>query len=397
MTTQLKCKECSQCYPGEAIYACPECFAPLEVDYPPKKLSGAQLRKRVIDGPDNIWRYHDFLPLAPAREKLPVGNTPLLRADGLAERLEIDAEIWIKNETSNPTHSFKDRVTAVASAAAIELGYDTLACASTGNLANSVAARAAAEGLDAYVLVPDSLEKQKLLATEALGARVITIPGSYDKVNRICQQLAEEKDWGFVNINLRPFYSQGSKTIAYEIIEQLGWQQPDRVVCPAASGSLFTKIAAGIREWQADDLITDHGLPVFHAAQARGCDPIASAWAAGHGACDPQRPDTIAHSLAIGDPADGIYALGLAEESGGSVLSVTDAEIIDGIRLLAETTGVFTETAGGVTTAVLAKLAAAGEIQAGEKVVAVITGDGFKTIDVLEESASFTTWDQFDA
>ena len=293
-------------------------------------------------------------------------------------------ELWIKNDAANPTHSFKDRVVAVALAKARELGFETVACASTGNLANAVAAHAAAAGLDSYVFVPADLEEQKLLATGVYGTRLVGVRGNYDDVNRLCTELCETRPWAFVNVNLRPYYSEGSKTIAYELIEQLGWSLPDRVVCPIASGSLFTKIGKGISEWLELGLVEGE-LPAFNGAQAAGCSPVAEAYAAGEDVCRPQRPQTIAKSLAIGNPADGAYALDLARQTDGSIESVTDDEIRAGIRLLAETTGIFTETAGGVTTAVLAKLAEAGAIGDDERVVAIITGEGLKTLDAVRE------------
>jgi threonine synthase len=308
-----------------------------------------------------------------------------VRADRLAERLGLDAELWIKNDAANPTHSFKDRVVAVAVAKARELGFETVACASTGNLANAVAAHAAAAGLESYVLVPANLEEQKLLATGIYGTNLVGVRGNYDAVNRLCTELAETRPWAFVNVNLRPYYAEGSKTLAYETAEQLGWELPDRVVCPIASGSLFTKVARGFEEW------TDLGLvageqPTFNGAQADGCSPVATAFAEGWDVCKPQKPETIAKSLAIGDPADGPYALEQARRSGGGVDSVDDEEIRAGIRLLAETTGIFTETAGGVTVGVLAKLAERGEIGAGERVVVYITGEGLKTLDATRDS-----------
>jgi threonine synthase len=312
---------------------------------------------------------------------LPVGLTPLQRAPRLAERLGV-REVWIKNDTANPTHSFKDRVVAVALAKARELGYRVVACASTGNLANAVAAHAAAAGLESYVFIPADLEEQKVLATGVYGTHLVAVQGTYDDVNRLCTELSGEREWAFVNVNVRPYYSEGSKTIAYEIAEQLGFELPDRVVAPIASGSLFTKIARGFEEWLDIGLIEGE-LPVFNGAQAAGCSPVAQAFEAGHDVCRPVRPDTIAKSLAIGNPADGPYALDLARRSGGAVDSVTDDEIRAGIRLLAETTGIFTETAGGVTTAVLHKLAERGDIDSGERVVVAITGDGLKTLDAV--------------
>jgi len=381
----LRCKECGTSYPLEARFVCETCFGPLEVAYDHDGLDPAETRRRIQAGSQGIWRYLDFLPFEsrPA-DPLEPGLTPLIKADRLAARLGTGAEIWIKNDAANPTHSFKDRVVAVAVAKAQELGFDTIACASTGNLANAVAAHAAAAGLDSYVFVPADLEEQKLLATGVYGSRLVGVRGSYDDVNRLCTQLADSRPWAFVNVNLRPYYAEGSKTLAYETVEQLGWELPDRVVCPIASGSLFTKIGRGFDEWRELGLVSGE-LPVFNGAQAHGCSPVATAFAEGWEVCKPQRPETIAKSLAIGDPADGPYALDLARRTGGGVDSVTDEEIRDGIRLLAETTGIFTETAGGVTAAVLAKLADRGELGGGERVVVIITGEGLKTLDATRE------------
>jgi threonine synthase len=296
--------------------------------------------------------------------------------------------VWVKNDAANPTHSFKDRVVSVAVARARELGFETIACASTGNLANSVAAHGAALGLDSYVFIPADLEEQKILATGVYGTKVVGVKGSYDDVNRLCTELCAEREWAFVNINLRPYYAEGSKTLAFEIAEQLGWELPDRCVVPVASGSLFTKIARGFTEWAELGLIEGgaEALPRMNGAQAEGCAPVASAYAAGEDVCRPVRPDTIAKSLAIGNPADGPYALDLARRSGGSIDAVSDEEIRAGIALLAQTTGIFTETAGGVTTAVLAKLAARGDIDPDERVVLVITGEGLKTLDAVRDT-----------
>ena len=383
----LRCKECKTPYPLDARYVCEQCFGPLEVLYAPRSGSDpAALRRRIQAGPHSIWRYADFLPLAaPPRGTLPAGWTPLLRADRLAERLGL-RDVWIKNDAANPTHSFKDRVVSVAVARARELGFQTIACASTGNLANSVAAHGAALGMDSYVFIPADLEEQKVLATGVYGTKLVGVKGSYDDVNRLCTELCAERDWAFVNINLRPYYAEGSKTLAFEIAEQLGWELPDRCVVPVASGSLFTKIAAGFQEWSELGLIEGESFPRMNGAQAEGCSPVASAYADGHDVCRPVKPDTIAKSLAIGNPADGPYALDLARRTGGSVDAVSDEEIRAGIKLLAETTGVFTETAGGVTTAVLSKLAARGDIDPDERVVLVITGDGLKTLDAVRDS-----------
>jgi threonine synthase len=377
--------ECGTGYPLEARFVCDNCFGPLEVSYDFSGLDAAEAKRKIQAGSRGIWRYADFLPLdTRPSDPLEPGLTPLVRADRLAERLGIDAEIWLKNDAANPTHSFKDRVVAVALAKARELGFQTVACASTGNLANAVAAHAAAAGLESFVFVPSDLEEQKLLATGVYGTRLIGVQGTYDDVNRLCTQLAETRPWAFVNVNLRPYYSEGSKTLAFETIEQLGWQLPTRVVCPIASGSLFTKIARGLRQWLELGLV-EGSLPAFNGAQAEGCSPVATAFREGWGICKPQKPDTIAKSLAIGDPADGVYALELARQSGGAVDSVTEDEIRDGIRLLAETTGIFTETAGGVTTAVLAQLAEAGAIGDGERVVVYITGEGLKTLEATRD------------
>ena len=381
-TWELRCKECETVYPAEARYVCERCFGPLEISYDFSGLDPAEARRKIQAGSPGIWRYADFLPFdGRPRDPLEPGLTPLIRADRLAERLGL-GELWIKNDAANPTHSFKDRVVAVALAKARELGFETVACASTGNLANAVAAHAAAAGLDSYVFVPADLEEQKLLATGVYGTRLVGVRGTYDDVNRLCTELSETRPWAFVNVNLRPYYSQGSKTLAFETVEQLGWSLPDRVVCPIASGSLFTKVARGFSEW-IDLGLVDGRLPTFNGAQASGCSPVATAFSEGWEVCKPQRPDTIAKSLAIGNPADGVYALELARGTGGSIDAVSDDEIRDGIRLLAETTGIFTETAGGVTTAVTARLYAHGRIQPDETTVVCITGNGLKTTDVL--------------
>jgi threonine synthase len=385
----LKCKECSTPYPLEARYVCERCFGPLEVSYSPPGGDASELRRRIQAGPHTLWRYADFLPLErPPRVPLPTGWTPLVRADRLAGRLGL-GELWIKNETANPTHSFKDRVVSVALARAQELGFDTVACASTGNLAGAVAAHAAHAGLPAYVFIPADLEQEKILATGAYGARVVGVRGNYDDVNRLCTEVSAERPWAFVNVNLRPYYAEGSKTLAYETAEQLGWEAPDRVVAPIASGSLFTKVARGFADF-IDAGLVEGRVPVMNGAQAEGCSPVAAAWAAGTDVCRPVKPDTIAKSLAIGNPADGPYAVELARRTGGGIDAVSDDEIRAGIRLLAETTGIFTETAGGVTVAVLAKLAERGEIDPGERVVAYVTGDGLKTLDCVRGTFEVT-------
>jgi threonine synthase len=397
----LKCKECGEVYPLEAHFVCEQCFGPLEVSYDFSDLDAEETRRKIQAGSHGIWRYSDFLPFAGRPgDPLEPGLTPLIRADRLAERLGL-GELWIKNDAANPTHSFKDRVVAVAVAKAKELDFETVACASTGNLANAVAAHAAAAGLDSYVFVPADLEEQKLLATGIYGTNLVGIRGTYDDVNRLCTELSQTHPWAFVNVNLRPYYSEGSKTLAFETIEQLGWSLPDRIVGPIASGSMFTKLAKGIREWLEVGLVEGE-LPTFSGAQPEGCSPVATAFAEGWDVCKPERrPDTIAKSLAIGDPADGPYALELARQTGGEIESVNDDEIRAGIKLLAETTGVFTETAGGVTIGVLAKLAEAGKIGSEEQVVAYITGEGLKTLDAARESFQMheidPTLDSFEA
>jgi threonine synthase len=384
----LKCKECGTTYDFGARYFCENCFGPLEVTYDFSELDAAEAKRRIQAGSQGIWRYADFLPFeGRPGDPLEPGLTPLLRADRLAERLGLDAEVWIKNDAANPTHSFKDRVVAVAVAKARELGFDTVACASTGNLANAVAAHAAAAGLDSYVFVPANLEEQKLLATGVYGTNLVGVRGNYDDVNRLCTQLAEERPWAFVNVNLRPYYAEGSKTLAYETVEQLGWELPDRVVCPIASGSLFTKVGRGFQEWLDIGLVSGE-QPTFNGAQAQGCSPVATAFAEGWDVCKPQKPETIAKSLAIGDPADGPYAVEQARQTGGAIDAVSDQEIRDGIKLLAETTGIFTETAGGVTVGVLRKLAERGDIASGERVVVYLTGEGLKTLDATRDSFS---------
>jgi threonine synthase len=378
----LACKECGTEYELEARYVCERCFGPLEVSYEFGSLEAEHAKRRIQAGPQNLWRYADFLPFEQApRSALPAGCTPLIRAPRLAERLGL-REVWVKNDAANPTHSFKDRVVSVAIAKARELGYGVVACASTGNLANAVAAHAAAAGLESYVFIPADLEEQKILATGVYGTKLVTVRGNYDDVNRLCTELSAEREWAFVNVNVRPYYAEGSKTLAYEIAEGLGFELPDRVVAPIASGSLFTKIARGFDEWRSVGLVSGE-TPVMNGAQAEGCSPVAHAFEEGWEICKPVKPDTIAKSLAIGNPADGPYALELARRSGGSIDAVTDEEIRAGIRLLAETTGVFTETAGGVTTATLAKLAERGDIGPDERVVLVITGEGLKTLDAV--------------
>jgi threonine synthase len=386
----LRCKECKTEYPLEALYVCEQCFGPLEVRYASRSgADPAEIKRRIQAGPYSIWRYADFLPVDNPQSALGAGWTPLLRADQLAQELGI-GELWVKNDAANPTHSFKDRVVSVALARAQELGFKTIACASTGNLANAVAAHAAAAGLESYVFIPNDLEEQKVLATGIYGTNLVAVKGNYDDVNRLCTELAGEHEWAFLNINMRPYYAEGSKTLAFEIAEQLGFELPDRVVAPIASGSLFTKLARGFEEWIEVGLL-DGAIPTFNGAQAEGCSPVATAFGEGRDFCRPVKPNTIAKSLAIGNPADGPYALELARRTGGSIDAVSDDEIRAGIKLLAQTTGIFTETAGGVTIAVLRKLAERGDISPSERVVAVITGEGLKTLECAR--GTFETWE----
>src|SRR5215218_706379 len=381
----LACKECGTEYELEARYVCDSCFGPLEVRYDHASLDAESVKRRIQAGPQSLWRYSDFLPFTQTpKYALPAGATPLIRAPRLAEAIGL-REVWIKNDAANPTHSFKDRVVSVAVAKAQELGFDTIACPSTGNLANAVAAHAAAAGLESYVFIPADLEEQKILATGVYGTNLVGVRGNYDDVNRLCTQLAETRPWAFVNVNLRPYYAEGSKTLAYETVEQLGWELPDRVVSPIASGSLFTKLGRGFQEWIDLGLVAGK-QPIFNGAQAEGCSPVATAFAEGWEVCKPQRPETIAKSLAIGDPADGPYAVEHARRTGGGIDAVDDGEIREAIKLLAETTGIFTETAGGVTVGVLRKLAERGELAAGERVVVYITGEGLKTLDATRDT-----------
>ena len=384
--THLRCRECGQTEPLAATHVCGECFGPLEVAYDEEQVARRVTRERIAAGPPSLWRYADLLPTLSddpaARVDLGTGWTPLRSAPRLAARLGID-ELWLKDDTRNPSGSFKDRVVSVAISAARELGIDTIACASTGNLAGAVSAHAAAVGMPAYVFIPADLERAKVLGAAVYGANVVAVDGTYDDVNRLCAELADGEGWGFVNVNLRAFYAEGSKSIGFEIAEQLGWQLPDHVVAPIASGAMFVKIRKAFGELLRYGLV-DGQVPTMNGAQATGCSPVAAAFEAGSLDVTPQVPDTIARSLAIGNPADGYYALKVAEETGGVIGHVGDDEVVRGIRLLAETEGVFAETAGGVTVANLARFAEEGRFGRGERVVAVISGTGYKTLDAVE-------------
>jgi len=382
--TALRCRECGAEYEPKAIHVCEECFGPLEVAYDYSALARTVTRQTIEAGPKSIWRYRPFLPVATDNPiDVGTGMTPLLKANRLARRLGIK-NLYIKNDAVNmPTLSFKDRVVSVALTRARELGFSTVSCASTGNLANSTAAIAAHAGLECCVFIPSDLEAGKVLGTLIYAPTVMAVHGNYDQVNRLCSEVANTHGWGFVNINLRPYYSEGSKTLGYEVAEQLGWQLPDHVVAPLASGSLFTKIYKGFNEFAKIGLVDEKAVR-FSGAQAEGCSPIAQAYREGRDFIAPVKPNTIAKSIAIGNPADGVYALDIARKTNGNIESVTDAEIVEGIKLLAETEGVFTETAGGTTIAVLKKLVEAGKIDSDEVTVAYITGNGLKTQEAVQ-------------
>lgn len=379
----LACRECERRYPAEAMYVCEQCFGPLEVQYAHDDLAAPALRAQITRGPASIWRYQEFLPAPRVPEwDLAPGFTPLLRADRLGQALGL-RNLYLKNDTRNPTWSFKDRVVAVALAAARQFGFSVLSCASTGNLANAVAAHAAKAGLRAIVFIPTGLERAKVVTTAVYRPTVVEVEGTYDDVNRLCLEIGEEHHWAIANVNLRPYYSEGAKTLAFEVAEQLGWQAPDRVVIPVGSGNMFVKIHKGFDEFQALGLIPRKTVRMT-AAQAEGCGPIATAYRNNTETVTPVTPRTVAKSLAIGSPADGGYVLDLARRTGGAVESVTDEETVDAIRLLAETEGIFTEPAGGVTVGVLRKLAAAGAIAPDEVTVAYITGIGLKALEAIE-------------
>jgi len=379
----LKCRECGREYPLAATHVCEFDFGPLEVAYDYDRIKKSLTRDAICGRPQTMWRYRELLPVAgePTVGRQ-VGYTPLVKADRLAKRLGI-RELWIKNDAVNyPTLSFKDRVVSVALSRSVELGFKTVACASTGNLANSVAANAAAAGLDAYVFIPSDLELGKVINSLVYGANVIGIKGHYDEVNRLCAEIAGKYGWAFVNVNMRPYYAEGSKSMGYEIIEQLGWRVPEHTVVPMASGSLLTKVHKAYQEFIKVGLIEDTKWKM-HGAQATGCSPISSAQKAGLDFFKPVKPNTIAKSLAIGTPADGFYSLKVMKETGGHADDVTDDEIRDGIRILSECEGIFAETAGGVTVGVAKKLIAAGKIAADSSAVLCITGNGLKTIEAM--------------
>jgi len=378
----LSCRECGHQIPLAPEFACAECFGPLEVAYSFGKIR----REDIAAGPRSIWRYRDLLPVPSDVDSHPntqPGLTRLVKADRLATALGVK-NLWVKDDTGNPTHSFKDRVVAVALAAARQLGFRVLACPSTGNLANATAAAAARAGWESVVLIPSSLEKAKILTTAVYDGALIAVDGNYDDVNRLATELAgEHEDWAFVNVNVRPYYAEGSKTLAYEVAEQLGWRLPEQIVVPIASGAQLTKVDKGFREFGELGLVDATPYKVF-GAQATGCSPVSAAYKAGLDVVQPVRPDTIARSLAIGAPADGPYVLDVVRRTNGAIEDVTDEEVVEGIRLLARTEGIFTETAGGVTVATAKKLIETGKLDPDAETVLLITGDGLKTLDAVE-------------
>lgn len=383
----LICRECGREYPVEPLHVCEFCFGPLEVNYDYEKIAAAVSRETIEAGPRTIWRYKELLPVEGNKiVDISAGFTPLLRAENLASELGLKV-LYLKNDTVNPTYSFKDRVVSVALTKAREFGYDTVACASTGNLANSVAAHAAKAKLKAYIFIPADLERGKVVSSAIYEPTLVGVDGSYDDVNRLCSEIAGEFGWAFVNINIRPYYAEGSKTLGFETAEQLGWKTPDHVVVPVASGSLLTKIHKGFLELHKIGLIEQPRTKIS-GAQAAGCAPVATAFKSDTYDIRPVKPQTIAKSLAIGNPADGYYALKVVRETGGFVEDVTDREIVEGVKLLARTEGIFAETAGGVTIAALKKLVEQGKIKSSEQTVAYITGIGLKTLEAVEDEVA---------
>ncbi|MEC7640765.1 MAG: threonine synthase [Nitrospinota bacterium] len=380
----LRCKECGRDYEKLPIHVCEFCFGPLEVNYDYENIKKVISRKSILDGPHSMWRYKELLPVdEDPKVGHHVGFTPLVKAKNLGKALGLN-QLYLKNDSVNhPTFSFKDRVVCVAISKAMEFGFDTVSSASTGNLANSVAAHAAAAGLKSYILIPDGLEAGKILATMVYGTQLIRVRGNYDDVNRLCSEIAVNHKWAFVNINIRPYYGDGSKSYGYEIAEQLGWKAPDNVIVPVAGSSLITKIWKAFQEFKYLDLIDSVGTKIF-AAQASGCAPVTTAIKNGDDFFKPVKPDTIAKSIAIGNPADGHYGIKVANQSGGYGEDVSDEEIVKAMQLLAETEGIFTETAGGVVIGVTKKLIEQGRIKPDELTVACITGNGLKTQEALD-------------
>ena len=380
----LRCRECGAEYEQRATHVCEACFGPLDVRYDYDAIRGVISRERIEAGPPTMWRYRDLLPIEDGAPVVTLGEglTPLVRAERLGAELGL-RNLYLKNDSMNPTNSFKDRVVSVATSWARAQGFETIGCASTGNLANAVAAYAARAGMECYVFVPEDTEAEKLVATGVFEPNVVSVRGTYDEVNRLCSQVMEELPWAFCNINVRPFYAEGSKTLTFETAEQLGWRLPDEIVIPIASGCQFVRHRRAAQELLDLGLVDGHDLPRLTGAQALGCAPVYNAWKEGTERVRPVRPSTIARSIAIGSPSDGGYVVRIARETGGVVEAVTEEEIVDAIRLLARTEGIFTETAGGVTVGVLVKLARAGRWNGDEVVVAYVTGHGLKTADVV--------------
>lgn len=386
----LRCRECGREYDLAPIYTCEWCFGPLETAYDYDAIRDATSREKIASGPASIWRYADLLPAERGDPvDLGAGFTPLVRADRLAGELGL-RDVWVKNDTLNPTNSFKDRVVAVALSKALEFGFKTAACASTGNLANSVAAHAAHAGLRSFVFIPADLEQGKVVTTAVYGGNLVAVDGNYDDVNRLCAELAATYSWAFVNVNIRPYYAEGSKTLAFETVEQLDWETPDHVVVPVASGSQLTKIRKGFDELYKVGLLDEPPTVRVSGAQATGCSPVATAWLDNSDTIRPVKPATIAKSLAIGNPADGYFALDAVRQTGGGFAAVSDEEVVDGIRLLARTEGIFAETAGGVTIATLKQLSEEGIVRPDERVVVYVTGHGLKTLEAVSPHAGPT-------
>ena len=387
----LKCRECGERYPVQPTYVCSFCFGPLEVEYDYDAIREITSREKIAQGPISLWRYKDLLPVEHGEDlDWRVGFTPLQRAHNLGKALGLK-ELYVKNDSVNPTFSFKDRVVAVAVAKAKEFGFDTFACASTGNLASATAAAGVRNGLRTFVFLPHTVEHGKVVNAAVYGATVVSVEGTYDELNRLCSELADRYAWAFVNINIRPFYSEGSKTLAYEVVEQLGWRAPDHIVAPIASGSLYTKVYKGLNELYKVGLLSGTPHTRISGAQGEGCSPVAEAFAANTTAIRPVKmPTTIAHSLAIGNPADGYHAVKIAQDTGGIIESVTDDEVVEAIKLLASTEGVFTEPAGGVTIATLKKLVENGQIAPDEVTVAYVTGNGLKAQEAVSDTLDLT-------
>lgn len=384
--TGLQCRECGQEYPQEPLHVCELCFGPLEIQYDYAAIRKTITRERIAPRERNLWRYRELLPInGEPRVGLYSGCTPLVRAERLGEALGVK-ELYVKDDSVNhPSFSYKDRVVSVAIAKAIEFGFDTVSCASTGNLANSVAAHAAKAGLNCYVFIPDGLEQGKIIGSAIYGPKTVAIKGNYDDVNRLCSEIGDKYGWAFVNVNLRPYYSEGAKTHGFEVAEQLGWKLPKHIVVASAGGTILPKLAKGFKELVKVGLVDDTGCKIY-SAQASGCAPIIQALHKGTDLVSPVKPNTIASSIAIGNPADGYYVIQAVKESGGWGESVTDEEILDGIKLLARTEGIFTEPAGGTEVAVAKKLIESGRIPRDEPIVISITGNGYKTLEAVSKS-----------